>query len=134
MPTSGLDDEVSDPFEELIEAGDESQDQVETTADSAAESPSAPRLPQQTLGAAPALTGPPPDEIEPSRLPGMGEVRQLFSQLEVRREQNGRVVIEAPAEAASTLERPVRGHGRPASVRVATRELMSALFRTHLAG
>jgi len=33
----------------------------------------------------------------------MGEVRQLFSQLEVRREQNGRVVIEAPAEAASTL-------------------------------
>ncbi len=33
----------------------------------------------------------------------MGEVRQLFSQLQVRREESGRIVIEAPAEAATTL-------------------------------
>ena len=32
-----------------------------------------------------------------------GEVRELFSQLQVRREASGKVVIEAPAEAASTL-------------------------------
>ena len=31
------------------------------------------------------------------------EVRQLFSQLQIRREVDGRVIIEAPAEAASTL-------------------------------
>ena len=65
----GLDDEVSDPFEELIEAGDESQDQVETTADSTAESSSAPAVAPADTGAAPALTGPPPDEIEPRRCP-----------------------------------------------------------------
>ena len=33
----------------------------------------------------------------------MGEVRQLFSQLQVRRNQGGSIIIEAPAEAASTL-------------------------------
>ena len=33
----------------------------------------------------------------------MGEVRQLFSQLQVRREPSGNIVIEAPPEAASTL-------------------------------
>ena len=99
----GLDDEVADPFEELIEAGDESQDQVEPSADSSAESPPVPAIAAADSGAAPSLTEPPPDESEPRALPSMGEVRQLFSQLEVRREQNGRVVIEAPAEAASTL-------------------------------
>ena len=36
-------------------------------------------------------------------LPSAGEVRQFFGQLQVRRADNGRVVIEAPAEAASTL-------------------------------
>jgi hypothetical protein len=99
----GLDDEVADPFEELIEAGDEAQDQVEPSADSCAESPPVPAIAPADSGAAPSLTEPPPDESEPRALPSMGEVRQLFSQLEVRREQNGRVVIEAPAEAASTL-------------------------------
>ena len=53
----------------------------------------------------------------------MGEVRQLFSQLQVRREPGGKVVIEAPAEAASTLERLLRRHGRLASGSIATREL-----------
>ncbi|MGZ3299936.1 MAG: DEAD/DEAH box helicase, partial [Isosphaeraceae bacterium] len=99
----GLDDEVADPFEELIEAGDEAQDQVEPSADSSAESPPVPAIAPADSAAAPSLTEPPPDESEPRALPSMGEVRQLFSQLEVRREQNGRVVIEAPAEAASTL-------------------------------
>ena len=33
----------------------------------------------------------------------MGEVRDLFSQLQVRRGNSGNIVIEAPPEAASTL-------------------------------
>jgi hypothetical protein len=41
--------------------------------------------------------------VSAAALPGMGEVRQLFSQLQVRREPGGKVVIEAPADAASTL-------------------------------
>ncbi len=36
-------------------------------------------------------------------MPSSGEVREFFSQLQVRREPSGKVVIEAPAEAASTL-------------------------------
>ena len=40
----GLDDEVADPFEELIEAGDESQDQVEPSAGLSAEPPTVPAI------------------------------------------------------------------------------------------
>ena len=36
-------------------------------------------------------------------MPSSGDVREFFSQLRVRLETNGKVVIEAPAEAASTL-------------------------------
>jgi hypothetical protein len=36
-------------------------------------------------------------------LPALAEVREFFAQLQVRREASGKVVIEAPAEAASTL-------------------------------
>ena len=38
-----------------------------------------------------------------AELPSTGEVRQFFGELQVRRTENGRVVIEAPAESASTL-------------------------------
>ncbi len=99
----GLDDEVSDPFEELIEAGDESHDQVEPAVDAADKSPTLAATVPAESGAAQSLSEPPHPEIEPRVLPTMGDVRQLFSHLEVRREQNGRLVIEAPAEAASTL-------------------------------
>ena len=99
----GLDDEVADPFEELIEAGDESQDQVEPGAEAPAE-------PAPVLAIAPAPPEPAPPAAETvlaeqkrAALPAVGEVRQLFSQLQVRRGHSGNVVIEAPAEAASTL-------------------------------
>jgi superfamily II DNA or RNA helicase len=91
-----LDDELNDPFEPLIDAADESDD--------AAPAPLPP-----SNGAAAA--GPPPDgepaptPAEPvqAAAPTGGEVRRLFTQLRVRRETDGRVVIEAPAEAASAL-------------------------------
>src|SRR5208337_3879698 len=73
----GLDDEVADPFEELIEAGDEAQDQVEPSADSRAESPPVPAIAPADSAAERSLTEPSPDESEPSALPGMGEVRRL---------------------------------------------------------
>jgi superfamily II DNA or RNA helicase len=76
---TALDDEVADPFELVLEAADESRDQA------AAPEPAAPE-------AAPA--GP---------LPPMGDVRRLFSQLQVKKAEGGKVVIEAPPEAAGAL-------------------------------
>ena len=103
LADTGIDDEVSDPFEELIEAGDESHDLVEPAAEAPAE-------PAPVLAIAPASpeTAPPAAETVPSQrkqaaLPAVGEVRHLFSQLQVRRGQSGNIVIEAPPEAASTL-------------------------------
>ena len=100
----GLDDEVADPFEELIEAGDESHDPVEPECVETAEA-----AVLATESTAEPATIPLPSD-EPSTavaavaaLPPMGDVRQLFSQLHVRRESSGKIVIEAPAEAASTL-------------------------------
>jgi superfamily II DNA or RNA helicase len=93
----GIDDEAADPFEELIEAGDESQDLVGQAAATLAESA------QAEPAAEPAAAQSSLAEPGPVALPGMGEVRQLFSQLQVRREGSGKVVIEAPPEAASTL-------------------------------
>jgi len=102
-----LDDEAAgpDPFDELIEAADESQDRLAAPAvgpeTQAIEAPSAPLertagssfQEQRDEGFAPAAAA----------LPPVGEVKRLFSQLQVRRSDRGNVVIEAPAEAASTL-------------------------------
>ena len=105
LADAGLDDEVADPFEELIEAGDESQDQVAAAA-AAGTAEAGPVAPSR---GSPDPRPPPPIGRARSRaagraaLPAGGDVRQLFSQLQVRREADGRVVIEAPAEAASTL-------------------------------
>ncbi len=103
LADAGLDDEVSDPFEELIEAGDESNDLVEPAAEAPAEpAPVLAIAPAQPEAAPPAaesvLT-----ERKQAALPAAGEVRHLFSQLQVRRGQSGNIVIEAPPEAASTL-------------------------------
>ncbi len=88
-----LDDAVADPFDALIEAGDESADFV-TTVDARPDEPTG------------ALVEPPPTTAERGRggdLPSEVEVRELFSRLSVRRGPNGNLLIEAPAEAASTL-------------------------------
>jgi superfamily II DNA or RNA helicase len=101
-----LDDEVAgpDPFDELIEAADESHDQV-----AAAVGREAPQI----AAASPPIEQKPPsasqegisERISPAiaALPPVGEVKKLFGQLQVRRSDRGNVVIEAPAEAASTL-------------------------------
>jgi superfamily II DNA/RNA helicase len=100
LAETSLDDEVADPFDELIEAADESRDQVTTPSangDAAAETvPVEPRTAssfEEESGATRAVAA----------MPSSGEVREFFSQLQVRREPSGKVVIEAPAEAASTL-------------------------------
>ena len=80
---------MDDPFEPLIDAADESDDVA-----------SAP-LPVLERAAAAEPTASEP----PAPRPGadVGDVRRLFSQLQIRREADGRVIIEAPAEAASAL-------------------------------
>jgi len=83
-PDADLDDEVNDPFEPLIEAGDESDDTAPAPLPS----------PNDSAGS---------DHAGPVPLPTAGDVRRLFDRLQIRRETDGRVVIEAPAEAASEL-------------------------------
>jgi Helicase conserved C-terminal domain len=101
MSDAGIDDQLNDPFDELIEAADESHDQpaARTNGDLSAAGPTVPFEP-----------GTSPSSVEDSAmtstvaaLPSAGGVREFFAQLQVRRAQNGNVVIEAPAEAASTL-------------------------------
>jgi superfamily II DNA or RNA helicase len=100
LADSHLDDEIADPFEEMIEAADESRDQAvssPTNGDTlAAPVPFEPGLAgslEEPVGATAAVAA----------MPSSVEVREFFSQLQVRREVSGKVVIEAPAEAASTL-------------------------------
>ncbi|HMB05434.1 MAG TPA: DEAD/DEAH box helicase [Isosphaeraceae bacterium] len=96
-----LDGEAADPFEQLLNVADESTDQVNAPSESGLIE-TGPAPPQ----GAPPGTGAPPreqDHARPMPTPAIGDVRQLFSQLQIRREGDGKVVIEAPAEAASTL-------------------------------
>jgi superfamily II DNA or RNA helicase len=99
---SSLDDEIVDPFDELIDAADESRDPTVAGNGEIA----AAAVPPLAVPLEPAST--PFREEQATRpavaaLPSVGEVRELFSQLQIRREAGGNVVIEAPAEAASTL-------------------------------
>ncbi len=105
LSDASLDDQLTDPFEELIEAADESRDQA-VTGDIAANGtdegvpPPSVRFPS---------TEPAPFEQAASEtmavaaLPQASEVRELFAQLQVRRGAGGRILIEAPADAATTL-------------------------------
>ena len=78
-----LDDEVDEPLEQLLDDADESRD---AAAPEAVPSP---------------VPEPEPEHVAP--MPGLGDVRQIFSRLAVRREGDGRVIIEAPAEDAHAL-------------------------------
>jgi superfamily II DNA or RNA helicase len=103
-----LDDEVSDPFEPLLDAADESEDQPASPTPTPAPAPAPvaplPERRQAALQPAPAASVPADSQAtHPGPLPGLSDVRTLFSQLQVRRDDTGKVVIEAPPEAASTL-------------------------------
>jgi superfamily II DNA or RNA helicase len=96
-----LDDEVADPFEQLLDEADESADQVaDAISERVADATGAPEPP-----GAPRESGAARTEVDRPRpaAPAVGDVRQLFAQLQIRRETDGKVVIEAPPEAASTL-------------------------------
>jgi hypothetical protein len=100
-----LDDEVGDPFEELIEAGDESQDRIAALADD----PPPPIVHEPPPEPEPEPESKPESEPEPETRPEPSapasgdDVRRLFSKLQIRRESDGRVILEAPPEAASAL-------------------------------
>jgi hypothetical protein len=102
LADASLDDEVADPFDAMIEAADESDDQLSLSAEPTAEPPRALEAPKDNSDAdGPADLLPP--EPKQAALPRMEEVRGLFAQLQVRRQADGNVIIEAPPEAASTL-------------------------------
>ena len=79
-----------DPFEPLIEAGDEAQD-APRPAEVAPEPVSVPSSSARESPASSTQAG------------DMVDVRQLFSKLKIRKEAGGKVLIEAPEEVASTL-------------------------------
>jgi SNF2 family DNA or RNA helicase len=107
LADASLDDPVTDPFDELIESADESQDQASTPAAdgeaaTSAEPAASPTVPLER-GTRSSLEDNIASTTAVAALPSVREVRELFSKLQVRREQSGNVVIEAPVEAASTL-------------------------------
>ena len=97
LADSQLDDEVADAFEELLETADESI------------IPAALPPEVRPIATAPSIAIVPSSasigEPEPSTTSPLaaGHVRQLFAQLQIRRGEGGKVVIEAPPEAASAL-------------------------------
>jgi superfamily II DNA or RNA helicase len=102
LADASLDDDVADPFDAMIEAADESDDRLAVTAEPTAEPFAALPAPQDNADeAGPADLLPP--EPKQAALPRMEDVRGLFAQLQVRRQADGHVIIEAPPEAASTL-------------------------------
>ena len=91
-----IDDEVTDPFEPLLDAADESPDAAPVAAGAAPTNGVASRESTFT----PTAIG---TDRDPSSASAIGDVRQLFSQIQMRRGESGNVLIEAPPEAASTL-------------------------------
>jgi superfamily II DNA or RNA helicase len=94
-----LDDEVDDPFEEMIEAADESRDQPAPASSNG----DAVAVPEPFEVRSDSLAEPVFAAPAVAAMPSSSDVREFFSQLQVRREASGKIVIEAPSEAASTL-------------------------------
>ncbi len=99
-----LDDDVADPFDEMIEAGNEALDGAVPAIANEDEERAAATVPFEQEEQTPAF-----EETAElvttavAAMPTSRDVRSFFAQLHVRREASGNVVIEAPAEAASTL-------------------------------
>ncbi len=96
-----LDDDVADHFDQLIEAGDESHDQAAIVV--AGANGEAATTPRENGTPSLAVTDS-ATRAAMTPMPGSVDVRGFFSQLHVRRDTaTGRLVIEAPPDAASTL-------------------------------
>jgi hypothetical protein len=93
---TSLDDDIADPFTDLIEAGDESRDQDLVVSSANGDT-------WAKHGDGPHAGGPAEHTMATAAMPAAPEVRDFFAKLSVRREPDGKVVIEAPAEAASNL-------------------------------
>jgi hypothetical protein len=102
-----IDDEVNDPLEEMIDAADETDDsplpapEPEAVADNDGRGEAVPSEPMPAPEPAHTMLHGTNGTAHPA---APGRVRDLFAQLQVRREPtSGKVVIEAPAEAAGEL-------------------------------
>jgi superfamily II DNA/RNA helicase len=97
---AGLDDTLADPFDDLIEAADESHDQAAAGNGEAVSASST--VPFEAAAA--TVSGHADSTASAiAAMPSAGQVRQFFSQLKVSRAPGGNVVIEATEESASTL-------------------------------
>ena len=96
-----IDDEVADPFDQLIEAADEAGESIAAAVEN--EPVETRSLPRSEPAA--EIDEPRADRDDRARpaSPTIGDVRQLFSRLQIRRRSNGNVVIEAEPEDASVL-------------------------------
>jgi hypothetical protein len=98
------DDDLIDPFDELIDSGDESEDLVAALAPEDAQA----RLHVELGEAKPSshVNGevhPPASPVEPAVPSPARNIRELFGQVRMRREDCGKVVIEAPGESAAAI-------------------------------
>ena len=89
-----LDDEVSDPFDQILDKSDEATDGVVPAVERPAPAPVLTGLPAEP----PRL-----DSDGPADAPGPRDVPSLFAQVKIRKEADGRILMEAPPEAASSL-------------------------------
>ena len=111
-----LDDEVADPFEELLDAADESRDRADPSGrgrvrgpEPAPEEHPSPRRARARISAGPAEPG--PDRPAPA-----GEVRHLFSQLRDPPRGRRQGHHRGPPGGGLHPRRPVRGDGGDAQV------------------
>jgi superfamily II DNA or RNA helicase len=100
---TNIDELADDPFEELIEAADPARDQAVAAAAGGDVDTVPPASVPFPAGTSAAFEDGIATTTAVAALPSPGGVREFFSQLQVRRETGGKVIIEAPAEAATTL-------------------------------
>ncbi len=125
-----INDEVVDPIDEMIDAADEARDTP--PAPPSASRPAAETAPSPVAALAPASQAEPGDDHQPDGADSTAtpvstangtapsgtspRVRDLFSQLQVRREPSGKVIIEAPGRGGRRAGGTLRGHGGLASI------------------
>jgi hypothetical protein len=100
---TNIDEPVDDPFEEWIEAADPARDQAVAATGAGNVESAAPASVPFPGGASATFEDGISTATAVAALPSAGGVREFFAQLQVRRDTGGKVVIEAPAEAATTL-------------------------------
>jgi hypothetical protein len=94
-----IDDTVADPLEPVLDAADESRDLVPVPAEAPVPSPA----PTERASPTSATESAAPSPATSAATSSPADIRALFSRLQIQRQPDGRVLIEADAEAATVL-------------------------------